>query len=123
MTTSGAGVASDDGVDVERGTAFTAMPPSPIITTENLFVINIAVINRLVFNSSLLSKTDGLDLVTIGKISMMSGDDFVILVVSLCCQDLMLGSSLEMMSSLAMVNSSLVVNFVFVLRCHDIYSQ
>jgi hypothetical protein len=27
-----------------------------------------------------------------------------------------------MMSSLAMVNSSLVVNFVFVLGCHDIYS-
>jgi hypothetical protein len=35
----------------------------------------------------------------------------------------MLGSSLKMMSSLAMVNSSLVVNFVFVLGCHDIYSH
>ena len=80
-----------------RGTAITAMPLNSTILKRNLFVIYIAVINALVFNRSLFRKTAGLDLMTIGEVTMVS--------------------------SLAMVNSSLVMNFVFVLRCHDIYSH
>ena len=65
-----------------RGTAITAMPLNSIILNRNLFVIHIAVINALVFNRSPFRKTDGLDLMTISEISMMSSNDFLIVVVS-----------------------------------------
>ena len=67
-----------------RGTAITAMPLNSTFLNRNLFVIYIAVINALVFNRSLFRKADGLDLMTIGKISMVSSDDLVIVVVCLC---------------------------------------
>ena len=67
-----------------RGTAITAMPLNSTILNRNLFVIYIAVINALVFNRSLFRKTAGLDLMTIGEVTMVSSGDFVIVLVCLC---------------------------------------
>lgn len=99
-----------------------AMPLNLTILKRHLFVIHIAVINALVFNRSLLRKTDGLDLMTISEISMMSSNDFIVVIICFSSQNLMLCGSLKMMRSLTVINGSLVVNFVFVLGCHDIYS-
>ena len=68
-----------------RGTAITAMPLNSTILNRNLFVIYISVINALVFNRSLFRKTAGLDLMTIGEVTMVSSGDFVIVLVCLCC--------------------------------------
>jgi hypothetical protein len=81
-------------------------------------VIYLGVINRLVLNRCLLGKANGLNLMAVGEISMMSGDNFIVLIIGFRSQKLMLGGSLEMMRGLAMVYSGSVMNFVVMFRCH-----
>lgn len=75
-------------------------------------VIHISVINRLIFQSSLLGKMNGLQLVAISEVSVMRCFYGVISFVSCGCSELMLCSCFEMMSSLAMMIGGFHVNFV-----------
>ena len=80
-------------------------PPYPSFYKYNVLfsVIYVGVINRLVFNRCFLGKANGLDLMAIGEVSMMSCNNFIIFIIGFSSQKLMLGSSLEVMRSLAMV--------------------
>jgi hypothetical protein len=77
-------------------------------------VINVSVINGLVFNSSHFSEVDGLQLMAISKIGMVCCDNFIIIIISFSSQNLMLGSSFEMMRSLTVMISGCVMNVMFV---------
>ena len=81
-------------------------------------MIYVVVINGLVFNRSLLGKADGLDLMAIGEVSMMGGNNFIIFIIGFGGKKLMLGGSLEVMRGLAMVYGGGVMNFVLMFRCH-----
>ena len=72
----------------------------------NSAIVNIVMIDRLIFDCCHFSKMDGLQLMAIGQIGMVSGDNFIVMVIGFCCQDLMLGSSFKMMGSLAVMLGS-----------------
>ena len=62
-------------------------------------MINVVMIDGLIFNSSHLRILNGLHLMTISQISMMSCHNFIVFVICCSCKKLMFGSSFKMVSS------------------------
>jgi hypothetical protein len=60
-----------------------------------------------------------LHLITRGEIGLVRGRDDFVLVVSLSCQALVLGSGFEMVGGRAMMLSGAGMNFVFVCSRHS----
>jgi hypothetical protein len=85
----------------------------------NLVVVDVVVVDRLVFNRSLLSVMNGLKLMAIGEVSVVGGRDHVILVVCFSSQELVLGSSFEVVCSGTVMFGCFVMNFVFACSCHS----
>jgi len=75
-------------------------------------VIDVVVVDLFVFDCSLLSVVNGLQLMPIGDVSVMRGRHYVVLIVSLSGQKLMLGCGLEMMGSSAVVYGRVVMHFM-----------
>lgn len=72
----------------------------------NRTVIHIVVINGFIFDRCHFSKMDGLQLMTIGQIGMVSGNHFIVMIIGFRCKDLVFGSGLKMMGSLAVMLGS-----------------
>jgi hypothetical protein len=82
-------------------------------------VVDVVVVDGFVFNRSLLSVMNGLQLMAIGQVSVVSGRDHVVLVVGFCSQELVLCSGFEVVCSGTVMFGCVVMNFVFVCGCHD----
>jgi hypothetical protein len=61
---------------------------------------------------------NGLNLMTVRKVSMMSRFDFIIVIISVCCRELMLCCGLKVMRRFPMVPCGLMVNVMFVFSGH-----
>jgi hypothetical protein len=85
---------------------------------DNLVVVDVVVVDRLVFNRSLLSVMNGLKLMSVGEVSVVGGRDHVVLVVCVSSHALMLGSSFEVVCSCTVMFGCFVMNFVFACGCH-----
>ncbi len=86
-------------------------------------MIDIVVIDRLVFDRGLFGEMDGLKLMAVSEVSVMSRDNFVILVIGFRRQKLVLGGSFKVMRSLTMVYGGGVMNFMLMFRCHVLLSS
>jgi hypothetical protein len=82
-------------------------------------VVDVVVVNGFVFNRSLFSVMNGLQLVAIGQVSVVSGRDDVVLVVGFSSQELMLGGGFEVVCSSTVMFGCVVMNFVLVCGCHN----
>jgi hypothetical protein len=81
-------------------------------------MIYIAMIDRLIFDGSLLGKPYSLDLMPIGEVRMMSGDYFIVIIIGFCSQQLVLCSGLEVVCGFTMIHGGVVVNLMLMFRCH-----
>ena len=70
-------------------------------------MVNICMVNRLIFLGSHFCKVDRLDLVTIGQVGVVSRLDHIIMIICLSGCELMLSSCFKVMRSLAMMFSGL----------------
>ena len=86
---------------------------------DRLVVVDVVVVDGFVFNRSLLSVMNSLQLMAISQVSVVGGRDHVVLVVCFSSQELVLGSSFEVMCSGTVMFCCLVMNFVFVCGCHN----
>jgi len=86
---------------------------------DSLVVVDVVVVDRLVFNRSLLSVVNGLKLMAVGEVSVVGGRDHVVLVVCFSSQELVLGSSFEVVCSGTVMFGCVVMNFVFACGCHN----
>jgi len=82
-------------------------------------VVDVVVVDGFVFNRSLFSVMNGLQLMAIGQVSVVSGRYHVVLVVSFSSQELVLCSGFKVVSSGAVMFGCVVMNFVFVYGCHN----
>jgi hypothetical protein len=84
-----------------------------------LVVVDVVVVDGFVFNRSLFSVMNGLQLMAIGQVSVVSGRYHVVLVVSFSSQELVLCCGFKVVSSGTVMFGCVVMNFVFVCSCHD----
>jgi len=82
-------------------------------------VVDVVVVDGFVFNGSLFSVMNGLQLVAIGQVSVVGGRYNVILVVGFSSQKLVLCSGFEVVCSGTVMFGGVVMNFVFVYGCHN----
>jgi len=82
-------------------------------------VVDVVVIDFFVFDCSLLSVVNGLQLMAISEVSMVCGRDDIILVVRFSGKALVLCSCFEVVGSGAMMLSGVVMDFVLVRGCHN----
>jgi hypothetical protein len=82
-------------------------------------VVDVVVVDGFVFNGSLFSVMNGLQLVAIGQVSVVGGRYHVVLVVGFSSQKLVLCSSFEVVCSGTVMFGCVVMNLVFVCGCHN----
>jgi hypothetical protein len=81
-------------------------------------VVDVVVVDGFVFNGSLFSVMNGLQLMAIRQVGVMGGRDHVVLVVCFSSHELVLRSCFKVVCGGTVVFSSVVMNFVFVCSCH-----
>jgi hypothetical protein len=81
-------------------------------------VVDVVVVDLFVFDSSFFSVLNGLQLMTIGEVGVVSGRHYIVFVISLGSQKLVLGCGFKLMGSGPMVYGCVVMHFVLVYCCH-----
>jgi hypothetical protein len=86
---------------------------------DRLVVVDVVVVDGFVFNRSLFSVMNGLQLVAIGQVSVVGGRDDVVLVVGFSSQELVLSGGFEVVCCSTVMFGCVVMNFVLVCGCHN----